>query len=67
MGAALRLVERIKDTWPDAEIERVREILIGDTDRHPDNEVVWARQYDLKRNGRWVPEHTVQTRRNDGD
>lgn len=58
---AQRTVDRIKPTWPDAEVQRVREILVGDVSLDPDHEVVWARQYELMRNGRWVSESTAQT------
>ena len=56
MSAASKCVEKIKSTWPDAEIQRVRELLMGDVSLPPDQEVVWGRQYELWRDGKWVPE-----------
>lgn len=62
LSSAHKCIEKIKSTWPDAEIQRVRELLVGNVSRPPADEVVWARQYELWSDGKWIPEHKVPDR-----
>lgn len=55
LGACRRQVERMKPMWPDAEVQRVRQFLMGDDP--------WSSQYELEHNGRWTPETKVRASR----
>lgn len=52
--ACRRLVKKLKPTWPDIEVQRIRELLPNGPGS------VWARQYEYFRNGKWVSERKVR-------
>ena len=58
LAACRRAVNKIKGTWPDAEVQRVRELMRGDEP--------WARQYELEHKGRWLPDTKVKAFREQG-